>query len=48
MLEYVPQKAEQICGWFDINKKELVVVGEDRIPDIVLERLALMYLSQGY
>jgi KEOPS complex subunit Cgi121 len=41
--EEIPhEKAERLCTLFSITKEELAVVGKDCLPDLVLERVALL------
>ena len=41
-IEYSADKRETILSQFDITEKEIEAVGEEMIPDLVLERVALV------
>jgi KEOPS complex subunit Cgi121 len=41
-----PQKAERLVSLFNITQEELEVVGRDRIVDLILERIALLYVNR--
>jgi len=42
VLEYSQSKRESILHFFDITEAEVEVVGEDRIPDLVMERVVML------
>ncbi|MDY6959576.1 MAG: KEOPS complex subunit Cgi121 [Halobacteriota archaeon] len=42
VLEYSQSKRESIINFFDITPAEVEVVGEDKIPDLVLERVVML------
>ncbi len=42
VLEYRESKKEALMEIFNITKKEIEAVGEDKIPELVLERVALV------
>ncbi|WP_406658169.1 KEOPS complex subunit Cgi121 [Methanolobus sp. ZRKC2] len=41
-IDYSAEKKEAILSQFDITSKEIDAVGEEMIPDLVLERVALV------
>ena len=41
VAEYTVSKKEKLMSAFNITQEEIVAVGEDKIPDLVLERVAL-------
>ncbi|MDY6965082.1 MAG: KEOPS complex subunit Cgi121 [Halobacteriota archaeon] len=42
VLDYHESKREEIMRFFGITKAEIEAVGEERIPDLVIERVVLM------
>ncbi len=44
VIEYGPGKRDAILSQFDIGEKEIEAAGEEMIPDLVLERVALVDL----
>lgn len=42
LLDYSPSKREMIISQFNITKPEIKAVGEDKIPKLVIERVALV------
>jgi len=40
------QKEERLVSLFNITQQELEVVGRDRIIDLILERIALLYVNR--
>lgn len=42
LLDYSPFKRESIFSHFNITKPEVEAVGEDKIPELVIERVALV------
>ena len=42
LIDYSPSKRESIISQFNITKSEIGAVGEDKIPDLVIERVALV------
>ncbi|HNX16823.1 MAG TPA: KEOPS complex subunit Cgi121 [Methanoregula sp.] len=41
-----PQKATRLCALFDVTPDEIAAVGEDRIADLVLERVAMLEVNK--
>ena len=41
-LDYSPSKRESIISQFNITESEIEAVGEDKIPELVIERVALV------
>jgi KEOPS complex subunit Cgi121 len=46
VLEYRPSKKEILMELFSITKEEIEAVGEQKIPELVLERVALLDISK--
>jgi tRNA threonylcarbamoyladenosine modification (KEOPS) complex Cgi121 subunit len=44
--DMTPQKEERLASLFNITQEELEVVGRDRIIDLILERIALLYVNR--
>jgi KEOPS complex subunit Cgi121 len=44
--DMTPQKEERLVSLFNITQEELEVVGRDRIIDLILERIALLYVNR--
>jgi KEOPS complex subunit Cgi121 len=44
--DMTPQKEERLVSLFNITQGELEVVGRDRIIDLILERIALLYINR--
>jgi KEOPS complex subunit Cgi121 len=44
--DMTPQKEERLASLFNITLEELEVVGRDRIIDLILERIALLYVNR--
>lgn len=42
IIEYMPSKREEIIMQFGITKEEISVVGEQMVPELVIERVALV------
>lgn len=42
LLDYSPSKRESIISHFNITEPEIEAVGEDKIPELVIERVALV------
>ncbi len=42
VLKYSNSKRESIMNFFDITEAEVDVVGEERIPDLVMERVVML------
>jgi KEOPS complex subunit Cgi121 len=42
LLDYSPSKRESIVSHFNITGSEIEAVGEDKIPELVIERVALV------
>ena len=42
VLDYTERKKEKLIKTFDITEAEMRAVGEDKIPELVLERVALL------
>jgi len=44
--DMTPQKEERLVSLFNITQEELEVVGQDRIIDLILERIALLFVNR--
>jgi KEOPS complex subunit Cgi121 len=44
--DMTPQKEVRLVSLFNITQEELEVVGRDRITDLILERIALLYVNR--
>jgi KEOPS complex subunit Cgi121 len=44
--DMTPQKEERLASLFNITQEELEVVGRDRLIDLILERIALLYINR--
>jgi KEOPS complex subunit Cgi121 len=44
--DMTPQKEERLVSLFNITQEELEVVGRERIIDLILERIALLYVNR--
>jgi len=44
--EMTPDKEARLVSLFSITQEELEVVGRDRIKDLILERMALLYVNR--
>jgi KEOPS complex subunit Cgi121 len=44
--DMTPQKEERLVSLFNITPEELEIVGRDRIIDLILERIALLYVNR--
>ena len=42
VIRYTSEKRDTIVSFFDITEREIGAVGEDKIPELVLERVALV------
>ena len=42
LLDYSPSKRDTIVSHFNITEPEIEAVGEDKIPQLVIERVALV------
>ena len=42
VIRYTSEKRDMIVSFFDITEREIGAVGEDKIPELVLERVALV------
>ena len=42
LIDYTPEKRDKIVSQFNITDMEIETVGEDRISDLVIERVALV------
>ena len=40
--QFTPAHRQRLCGLFDITPAELEIVGDDRLAELVLERVALL------
>jgi KEOPS complex subunit Cgi121 len=44
--DITPQKEQRLASLFNITQEELEAVGRDRIIDLILERIALLYVNR--
>jgi KEOPS complex subunit Cgi121 len=44
--DMTPDKEARLVSLFSITQEELEVVGRDRIKDLILERIALLYVNR--
>jgi KEOPS complex subunit Cgi121 len=46
VLDFIPEKEEDIINAFNLTESEVSIAGKERIPDLVVERVILFSLSK--